>query len=223
MIISILLKEWLKLRWFFFASLVLNLAVCTKIFFDIHQRMQAEHAEMVWYQVIHLHSVLYQEIRLLPLLTGLVLAVVQFVPEILGRRLRLALHLPMGRDGMLAICLLSGLSLYLLIATLDVAAVYWMLSYFFPVEVAHSSLSTMAPWLFAGLITYFGSVTVLLETSWPRRVFLLQVFAVLLSVLFQGAGYGWFAPSLSWLAALLPLAMLCVFESGRRFQQGGIR
>ena len=223
MFVSILLKEWLKLRWFFFASLVLNFAVCIKIFFDIRQRMHTEHAEMVWYQAIHIHAVLYQDIRFLPLLAGLVLAVAQFVPEMLGRRFRLSLHLPMGRDGMLSLCLLGGVSLYLLIAMVDLASIYWMLSYYFPVEVAGSSLSTMAPWLFAGLIAYFGGVTVLLETSWPRRAFLLLIFAVLLSILFQGVGYGWFTPSLGWLAALLPLAMLCVFESGRRFQQGGTR
>lgn len=223
MFLSVLFKEWLKLRWFFLASFVLNFAVCAKVFFDIRQQMHAEHAEMVWYQAIHLHAVPYQDIRYLPLLAGLLLALAQFIPEISGRRFRLALHLPMGRDGILALCLFSGVFLYLLIAMVDMASLYWGLSYYFPVEVAGSSLATMAPWLLAGLIVYFACITVLLEPSWPRRIFLLLVFAVLLSILYQGAGYGWFAPSIGWLTALVPLAMLCVFESGRRFQQGGRR
>lgn len=221
MLRSILLKEWLKLRWFFTAGLLLNLGFCLKIFFDIRQQMHAEHAEMVWYQAIHIHTVLYRDIRYLPLIAGLTLAAAQFVPEMLGRRMRLSLHLPTGRNFMLLSCLLSGLLLYIAIGGLDAVLIYLTLQKYFPVEVAASSLPTMAPWILAGLLAYLGSVTVLLETGWPRRIFLLLVFSVLVSMLFSGFGYGWFTPALPWLSWLAPLALLSVFESGRRFQQRG--
>lgn len=89
---SILLKEWLKLRWFFTACMLAHLAICLRIFFVIRRQMREEHAEMVWYQAIHIHTVMYQDIRFLPLFTGLLLAAAQFAPEILGRRMRITLH-----------------------------------------------------------------------------------------------------------------------------------
>ena len=193
-----------------------------RIFFDIRQQMHSEHAEMVWYQAIHIHTVLYQDIQYLPLMTGLVLAAAQFVPEMLGRRLRLSLHLPTGRDYMLFSCLLSGLLLYLLICVLDLVIINMTLQSYFPREVAASSLPTMLPWFLAGLLAYLGGVTVLLEIDWPRRIFLLLVFSVLATMLFSGIGYGWFSPALPFLILLFPLAMLSVFESGRRFQERGV-
>lgn len=222
MLTSLLLKEWLKLKYYFAAVLLLNFGICLKIFFDIRQQMHSEHAEMVWYQAIHIHTILYQDIRYLPLIAGLVLAAAQFVPEMLGRRLRLSLHLPAGRDFMLFACLLSGLLLFLIICVLDLAIINMTLQKYFPSEVAASSLPTMLPWILAGLLAYFGGVTVLLEINWPRRIFLLLIFTVLVSMLFSGIGYGWFSPALPYLVLLIPLSLLSVFESGRRFQERGV-
>jgi len=222
MLPSLLLKEWLKLKRFFCAALLLNFGICLKIFFDIRQQMHSEHAEMVWYQAIHIHTVLYQDIRYLPMITGLVLAAAQFVPEMLGRRLRLSLHLPASRGYMLFSCLLSGLLLYLLICVQNSVIIYLTLQNYFPVEVANSSLPTMVPWLLAGLLAYLGGATVLLETDWPRRIFLLLIFSVLVTMLFSGIGYGWFTPAIPYLALLFPLAFFSVFESARRFQERGV-
>lgn len=221
MISSLLLKEWLKLKRYFIAVLLLNVAICLKIFFDIRRQMHSEHAEMVWYQAIHIHTVFYQDIRYLPLITGLLLATAQFVPEIQGRRLRLSLHLPTGRNFMLFSCLLSGVLLFLFICGINGAIIYLTLKEFFPVEVAVSSLPTMLPWLLAGLLAYLGCVTVLLEANWSRRIFLLLVFTVLVTMQFSGIGYGWFSPALQYLVVLIPPALLSVFESGRRFQERG--
>ncbi len=46
---SILLKEWLKIRWFLAAALIVNLGFSIKIFLDIRNILSAEHAQMVWY------------------------------------------------------------------------------------------------------------------------------------------------------------------------------
>lgn len=221
MISSLLLKEWLKLKWFFFAVLLLNLGACTSIFFDIRQQIHAEHAEMVWYQAIHIKTIMYDDIRFFPLFAGLTLALSQFIPEMQGRRMRIALHLPTGRNRMLLLCLLTGMFLYSVVCLLDGGSVYLIQRLYFPQEVALSSISTMAPWFIAGLLAYFCTITVLLETTWSRRIFLFMAFSVLVAMLYQGSGYGWFIPALGFLSLLIPLGLLCVFESGRRFQQLG--
>ncbi len=218
---SILLKEWLKIRWFLAAALIVNLGFSIKIFLDIRSILSAEHAQMVWYQAVHLHTVFHHDMRYVPLLTGLTLAAAQFFPEILGRRMRIALHLPMARDGMMFFCLAFGLGVVGAIFLVDALFIHLTMRAYFPFEVAVSAVMTALPWFLAGVWGYLGAVAVLLETAWPRRVFFFLVFSVLIAMLYSGVGYGWLTPALPWLGALLLPAFLCVFESARRFQRGG--
>lgn len=221
MVRSLLFKEWLKLRWYWTGALALHVAVCLQIFFDIRRRIGAEHAEMIWYQTVHLGTVLYEDIRYLPLITGLVLATAQFGPEILGRRLRLTLHLPMNRDAMMLICLVAGLLATCTLCVLDALLIPLILANSFPAAVAFSSLPTMTPWILAGVLAYLGGVTLLLETAWRRRVLLALAFSTLIALLYSGRGYGWLTPALPWLTCLIPVFLAGVFESVRHFRQRG--
>jgi len=218
---SILLKEHLKLRWAFYAALAVSAGFCVQSFLDIRQRLGTEHAEMVWYQAIHLQTVFQHQMRHLPLLTGLALAAVQFVPELLGRRMRIALHLPVNREKMLAWCLLVGLGHVLVVFGLAAGLTHLTTTAYFPAEVARSTFLTMTPWYAAGLLGYLGTAAVLLETAWPRRLFLAFIFSVPAFMTLSGQGYNWVTPALPWLALILCPALLAVFESCRRFQQRG--
>ncbi|MEA3546079.1 MAG: hypothetical protein U9R66_00305 [Thermodesulfobacteriota bacterium] len=222
MIYSIFYKEWIKIRYFFLALVCLNGAVCLKIWVDIRQELQAEHAEMIWYQTIHIQSLFYSDIRYIPLLSGICLAVVQFVPEILQKRLRLSMHLPVDRERLLAIFLVLGLGLYTALALFDTAAIWAVSRFYFPVEVAVFSLTTLLPWHYAGFAAYLGVSLILLEPAWSRRVFVLLVFSGFISLLFSGSGYCRLNPALPWLMLLSPLFFLTVFQGACRFQQGEV-
>lgn len=219
---SIMLKEWLKLRWAFSAALVLNAAFCLQILLDLRQQLAAEHAEMVWYQMIHLHTLAQHGMRYAPLLTGIALAAAQFVPELLGRRMRLSLHLPVSRNRMLLYSLLAGLLLLVSVIALIALLSAVTMRYFFPVEAVWAVQRSMLPWFLAGLLAYLGGATVLLEPAWTRRAILVVVFGVLIRVLLGGRGYDWFTAFWPWLLLPAPLALTGVFESARRFQRGGI-
>lgn len=221
MIKSIMLKEWLKLKWFLNGCLLLNIGVCFKILLDIRQRLHAEHAEMVWYQAIHLHSVLYQDIRFVILATSLVLAAAQFVPEMLGRRMRIALHLPIGRNRLVTWSMLSGLLFFSFVTLADWLFVFSTIRFYFPEEVAAVVLPTMLPWYLAGVVGYCATTCILLETTRSRRVFLSIVFTIVVSIFFSGHGYSWLVPALPLLIVCIPLSLLSVYESARRFQQRG--
>ncbi|TVQ99592.1 MAG: hypothetical protein EA399_06875 [Desulfovibrionales bacterium] len=221
MIRSILLKEGLKLRWMFLGALAVNVGFCIKVFLDIRQQMATEHAQMVWYQAIHLQTVFQYQMRHLPLFTGLALAAAQFVPELMGRRMRIALHLPVARETMLGWSLLTGLGHVLVVIGAVAVLTHLTMTRYFPTEVSLSALETMVPWYAAGLVGYLGAAAVLLEPKWPRRLALVLVFGAAAFMLLMGRGYGWFTPALPWLLVLLPLTLLSVFEPCRRFHQGG--
>lgn len=221
MLLSTFQKEWLKVRYFFMLLVLLNIGMAAYIFFDIRARLHSEHAEMVWYQAIHIHTVFYQDFRFVPLISALVLAAAQFVPEILQRRLRIGLHLPVGRDQLIALYLALGLFFYGLACGLGSLLIVAINRFYFPREVALSSLTTVLPWLLAGIIAYLGSATLLFEPQKKRQAFILCLFAGLLTLFFQGHGYGWYDQA-SWaMLLLLPLCFVAVFASSQRFLQGG--
>ncbi|MCW7753552.1 hypothetical protein OOT00_06060 [Desulfobotulus sp. H1] len=218
---SLFMKEWLKLRWYFTAALLVNLGVCMKIFLDIRQIIHMEHAEMVWYQAIHLHTLFYEPLRYLPLITGLVLATAQFLPEVSGRRMRISLHLPMNQNRMLFLSLLAGILHLAAITGLDILLTGILLFNYFPAEVARASVPTLLPWICAGFLAYLGGVHLLLEPSPSRRIFHAFVFASLTAVHFTGSGYNWLSPVLPFLFMLSVLALPGIFDACRRFRQGG--
>ncbi|MFN2344038.1 MAG: hypothetical protein ABR542_11840, partial [Desulfonatronovibrio sp.] len=149
MISSILLKEWLKLKYFFTGLLVLNIGVCLKIYFDIRGLIQSEHPEMIWYEAIHMHNVFFKDIMFFPLVTGLVLAASQLVPEISRRRMRISLHLPLHRDWLMLSSIVTGLFFFLIVAGISVVFIYFTIRAWFPYEVSMTVLTTMGPWILA--------------------------------------------------------------------------
>ncbi len=221
MISSILLKEWLKVKYFFIGVLALNIGVCLKIYFDIRGLILAEHPEMIWYEAIHLHNVFFKEIMFFPLVTGLILAAAQLVPEISRRRMRISLHLPLHRDWLLLLSVFTGLFFFLTVVGISAVLIYFTMRTWFPYEVSMTVLTTMGPWILAGILGYLGFTAVLLEPFKTRKVFLAIIFSVIVSAMYMGIGYGWLSPAMPYLVWLVPLFLLCVFESGHRFQQRG--
>ncbi len=221
MISSILLKEWLKLKYLFAGVLVLNIGVCLKIYFDIRGLILSEHPEMIWYEAIHLHNVFFKDFMFFPLVTGLVLAAAQFVPEISRRRMRISLHLPLHRDLLMLLSVVTGLFFFMVAVGISVVLVYSTMRSWFPLEVSMTVLTTMGPWILAGILGYLGGMAVLLEPLKTRKVFLTIVFSVIISVMYMGVGYGWMSPAMPYLVWLVPLFLFCVFNSGQRFQQRG--
>ena len=221
MISSVLLKEWLKLKYFFTGVLVLNIGVCLKIYFEIRGLILSEHPEMIWYEAIHLHNIFFRDIMFFPLATGLILAAAQLVPEISRRRMRISLHLPLHRDLLLVLSVAAGLLFFLVAAGIPAVFIYFTMRAWFPYEISLTVFTTMGPWVLAGILGYLGGIAVLLEPLKTRKVFLAIVFSVIISVMYTGVGYGWLSPAMPYLAWLAPLFLLCVFSSGHRFQQRG--
>lgn len=66
----------------------------------------------------------YRNFDLYPLLAGLLLAIVQFVPEMQQKRLKLTLHLPYPQNRMLMLMLIAGLSELIVIYLIDYLILY---------------------------------------------------------------------------------------------------
>ncbi|MCB1754122.1 MAG: hypothetical protein KDJ38_01285 [Gammaproteobacteria bacterium] len=182
-------KEWLKIRWIWSATLLLNLAVLAYLFIDMRHQFRLEHSEMIWYWSFELRRLLYSVVKYLPLLSGILLAAAQFIPEMLGGRFRLSLHLPVRSDWLIWSWVGFGALAGAVLALLNLAGLYLIMANWFPHEAARSAVLTALPWLLAGWVAYFGTALVLLEPVALRRLLYLLISVGYVGLLYQETGY----------------------------------
>lgn len=189
MLRAIVLKEWLKIRWAWTAALLVHLVMLTYLLLALRHQFQTEHSEMIWYWAFELRRLLYTQIQYLPALTGVVIALAQFGPEMLGGRFRLSLHLPLRGDLLVWSWVGFGAFMGALLALLDAVGLYWIVRLWFPHEAALSAVLTALPWLLGGWVAYFAVTLALLEPARARRLVYAGLGAAFLALLYQERGY----------------------------------
>jgi hypothetical protein len=218
MLRAVLLKEWLKLRTLWLATLGLHLLALVYLFLTVRHQFHTEHSEMIWYWAFELRRLTYADIQYLPALTGVVVAAAQFGPEMAGGRFRLSLHLPVRGDLLVWSWVAVGAALGGLLALLDAAALYWIVARWFPHEAAASAVLTALPWLLGGWVAYFGTTLVLLEPALPRRLISLAVSLGFLALLNRHQGYQEYDRVLPWLAGAALLFVPAVILPAHRYR-----
>lgn len=199
-------KEFIKVRWLWVFLMTLNALLMTYIYIETRRLFALDHAEMVWYRVMHLGQIHYHHLKHAPVTTGLVLATFQYLPEMTGERLRLSLHLPVSPHRLIMAHVLVGLTAFGLVVTLDMAALAVITDRFFPREAVAVALWTALPWHMAGIATYIGFTLALLEPSNRLKIFNLAVAAGIAGMFLHQTEPGGYVFLLMQLA--LPLALL---------------
>lgn len=169
-----------------------------------------DHAETVWYYAMHIGEIFYTPLLFVPLLSGIVFAVAQFLPETRNERFRICLHLPVTPYFVIAAHVGSGLVALLLVFALDAFFLGVMTSSKFPIEFVQRSLLSFMPWLLAGINAYLGAALVLLEPSWRGRIFNLIVSCGFVGLFLLKAEAGGYANVLLSLVILSVLFGFCI-------------
>ncbi len=197
--VAIFYKEWIKTRWY------LLLATLTMFGFVIYSMLRINRVanlkgiEHVWEVMLAKDVVFVDLLEFIPLLVGVLLAVVQFVPEMHRKCLKLTLHLPIPQLRMINQMLLYGL-----LALILCFAICWLIMWLymqtvFAPELYSRVLLTSAPWFIAGVAAYLLVAWVCLEPTWKRRVLYMLISVLLLRVFFLASApeaYNGFLPLL---------------------------
>jgi membrane protein len=156
----------------------------------------------------------------IPLIIGILLAIVQFVPEIQQSRLKLTLHLPYPHYRIIAVMLLYGI---LVLLVCFVFNFIFMSVYFIGIlagELVKHILMTALTWYIAGFTGYLLTAWICLEPTWKRRILNIVIAVCVLRVFFLSAvpeAYNSFLPVLIGYTSLtVLLSMLSVY----RFKTG---
>jgi hypothetical protein len=220
MIKAIFYKEWIKMRWFCLVAALFLAGFTAYALLRVQRVITFKGAAHIWEVMLEKEVVFIDILQYLPVLLGVLLALVQFIPEMTHKRLKLTLHLPFPQRKM--ILLMTGMGLAAL-AVLSAVQAFVLWCYFHTLlapELVSRILLTSLPWYLAGLALYPLAAWVCLEPTWRRRVADILVAVGVCRLFFLSETPQAYDGMLPWLLALLLCVLFFPLLSVYRFKQG---
>lgn len=215
---SIISKELLKLRMFLVGAVIFNAGIVTYIYLIMNKLFRLDHSEVVWYYTIHLGEIFYEPFRYIPAVTGIFLAVAQFLPEIRSHRFRISLHLPVQTHTTVFAHVLVGFLAMVILFTADAVFFTVMTASKYPHEYTVRMLITLLPWIIAGFTAYTGTTLVMLEPVWRVRFINLLVSACITGLFVMKTDAGSYSGALFWMVLPAVLFVPAVLLPAYRFR-----
>ncbi len=213
-------KEWIKLRLYWVLLLVAYLAFCVFLCLQLRRVCAINDTLSVWTNWLFKNYLFFQSAKYGPLIMGIVFGALQFFPEVLGKRLRLVLHLPLGEEKAGASHIAIGLGLLTLAFLPGVALLAGYASIWFPREFLVQFAFLYAPWLLAGYAAYLFTAITVLEPTWRFRVVYLLMGAAFTKLLFIPAMYDSYSRLFPWMVLITAASAIVPLLSLNRFGKG---
>lgn len=220
MIKSIFYKEWLKTRHFCITGLAIILGFTVHSLFRIERVIDFQGISHIWEILLEKDTVLIEQLAFFPACFGLILALVQFMPEMAQKRLKLTLHLPFPHTGMIMSMTGYGIAILLGIYFLQAAAISAYFSRIIVSELTLRIMSSVLLWDICGLTVYLLTAWICLEPSWKRRAANILISAGLCRIFFLSQMPQAYIGMTGWLCLILLFALWTPVFSVWRFRQG---
>jgi len=217
---SVFYKEWLKIRWFIIGYTLLGILGIGYLFLALKHSFAFTGGKNVWNTVLFQGYQFYGLFKFVPLAGGLTIAVAQYLPETINKRLKLTFHLPLAGNRALLLMQAFGAGSLLVSFLIFFGLVAGFSLIYFPIQMVTDGVITILPWLLAGFAAYFMVALVVLE---PNRIFRLcysLVGGFFLTIYFTSAGTAAYAPANSGLFILTALLSIAFVFSAYRFRKG---
>ena len=217
---AIFYKEWIKTHRYFWLALIVSLLFVAYAILQLQRVINFKEVGHLWEILLSRDTVFIEILTYLPLCTGMLMACVQFIPEMQQKRLKLTLHLPYPERRMIFLMLLAGLLQILSIFVLSLVLLGVYLQSILAPELSGRIMLTAMPWYIAGIASYLLTAWICLEPTWKRRIVNLLIATGLIRIFFLSAvpqSYDSFSP---WLLLFAIVTALFVQLSVVRFKEG---
>jgi hypothetical protein len=213
-----MLKEILKLRVFWLAAFIFNIAIVSYLYISMTKMFRMDHPEVVWYYALHLGEMYFINFKYVPLFTGAFFAAAQFLSEMRNQRFRISLHLPIKPHtvvfGHVFVAVMAIVSIFMI----DLFGFYLMTSKVFPAEYVSRVVVTVLPWCMGGVAAYLGVTLIMLEPAWRVRFINFTVAAGLVSIFYMPADAGAYLFIIPALCIILMLFTITLLIPAHRFR-----
>ncbi|MCE4564429.1 hypothetical protein INQ51_08915 [Maribellus sp. CM-23] len=217
---AMIYKEWLKIRWFTILYALLGMLAVGYLFLKVQHDTTFNQPNNYWNLILFKGLKFFSPLKFIPLAGGLLVAVAQYFPETVNKRIKLTFHLPFNENKVLLCMMGFGscclLAVYLILITLfsGIAAFY------FPSNIILPALVSLIPWFLAGFSTYYLVALIVLEPVWKFRFLYLLVAATFIPLFFINGSTAAYQPVNITLAVLTVLLSISLLFSGYRFRKG---
>ena len=179
MLRAIFYKEWLKTRWYYLVAVLLSLGFVGYVLLNFFRAAGLKGIAHLWEVMLLRDAVFVDLLQFVPLVVGLLFAVVQFVPEMQRKCLKLTLHLPCPELRMIGAMLLYGVLLLGALFAVSLGVLFVAFRAVLAPELVRHILLTAAPWYAAGIAAYLLAAWICLEPTWRRRLLYVRAEALL--------------------------------------------
>lgn len=220
MIKAIFYKEWIKMRWFCLVAALFLAGFTAYALLRVQRVITFKGAAHIWKVMLEKEVVFIDILQYLPVLLGVLLALVQFIPEMTHKRLKLTLHLPFPQRKMILLMMGVGLAALAVLSAVQAFVLWCYFHTLLAPELVSRILLTSLPWYLAGLALYPLAAWVCLEPTWRRRVADILVAVGVCRLFFLSETPQAYDGMLPWLLALLLCVLFFPLLSVYRFKQG---
>ena len=210
MIQAIFYKEWIKTRWYLLLATLFMIGITGYSMLRIGRTIAIQGIDHLWVVMVQKDA----------LLIGILLAAVQFFPEMQRKCLKLTLHLPYSQKKMVMSMLAYGVLALVTCFAMSFIIMGVYLPQHFTSELVQRILLSAAPWFLAGFAGYLLVSWICLEPTWKRRVLNLIIAALIFRVYFLAPGAEAYNSFLPWLTLYTLLIASLSWISVVRFKAG---
>ena len=220
MLRAIFYKEWLKLRLFWCLALVVHIGLIAYLLLSMRSTLLASGVVETWATMIGRDVLMVNALEYLPLVTGVALALCQWLPEMQIKRIRLTLHLPIDYSASIGTMLLSSLIGLCALCAIDATLLAIIEQIWLPRELVWRTFLTCLPWFIGGLLGYSVVSWCLLEPQWKMRCVDILIGAPLVALCFLSTQPACYIHMWPWLILALIATVCLPFYSVYRFKLG---
>ncbi|WP_418895465.1 hypothetical protein [Limibacterium fermenti] len=218
--VTIFYKEWVKTHKAILLIAFVFVGFIAYTFINVSQMFRINGAVQTWFNVIVKDITLLGQMQWLPLLAGMLLALSQYVPEMVDKRLKLTLHLPLPERKIMWVMMAYGAAVLVTLFVLTYLILALWLGIYYPREIVVSAVWASLPWFLAGLTAYFCVAWISLEPVWRQRIGDALIAVCLLSLFFFNAKSGAYVPFVFYGAAIVVAVSVLPLYSMFRFKDG---
>jgi len=220
MIKAILYKEWIKTRYLFLLAAVILMAFTAYCQLRISNVISLRSAAHLWEILLTRDNIFYEPMRYVPLFSGILLALFQFVPEMQQKRLKLCLHLPLAQNKIIGSMLGFGVSLLVALFVVTCLIIFLYLNPILAPELISRIMLTMLPWFVAGIAGYAFVAFAVLEPTWKRRLLNILAGVAFIRIFYLSSYAEAYNQVIVWLLIITLALVGLSFLSVSRFKDG---
>lgn len=217
---SVFYKEWLKTRWFLIGYAILGILGIGYIYLMVQHNIKFAGAKSYWYSILFMGQSYFSQFKYIPLVGGVAVAVSQYFPETVDKRIKLIFHLPLNENKIILMMHFFGTVCLAMVYLFHFALMVILSGIFFPSEMVADMIVSVLPWFLAGLTAYFFIALVVLEPIWKFRVIYTLVGVFFISLYLKHAAIGAYVTSNLSLTVLTLLLSITLLFSAYRFRKG---